>query len=296
MCTPGAGTNECSNILADCVVLPPVMPSADNLVVTPGSYCTGIQGTGIAYFQWNYRHGGSINLKESTYRIQIDNNSDFSSPEVDRTITGLSNDPGYLNQQQIFAETVPTSIDCQTRCPLGTDKSCSSGSHCNYINYSQTATLYWRIKVTDSVGNSSSWNNGPNYQQKGHPAPVIVYAPVPYNLMTTFPAPGDTVQFVDTSTCFNNSGTTFSCKTLNTNDCTDGNCYTWNFSDNNLENGTNIHILGDVTHKYGTAKPAGYMSSLKVCDDIGCCISYENIPVKNKNSQELPTWKEISPF
>jgi hypothetical protein len=55
-----------------------------------------------------------------------------------------------------------------------------------------------------------------------------------------------------------------------------------------------VNTIGYAIHKY--TQYGTYLSSLQICDDEGCCVNDKNIPIKTPGSQELPNWKEVSPF
>ena len=268
-CTTGDGEDACAEN-ADCSSTS--QPYADYLASTSSSYCTGIQGTGIAYFQWYYFDPNG--KAESQYEIQIDDNFDFSSPEVDRTVyyTGVAS--GSLQQQMILVK-----LDATT---AGGD----------YITYN--TPYYWRVKVKNSSGVSSVWiyydaDDDNDFDENDtytygytHPAPVPAYS---YSPTTVYPL--DEVTFSDSSVCYyydeSNQVANSLCSALaNTT-------YAWTFGDSATS--TN---KGDTTHTY--AQYGTLNTSLYICDDLGCCTTYGNIVIKSAGNGEIPSWKEISPF
>jgi len=126
-----------------------------------------------------------------------------------------------------------------------------------------------------------------------HPSPVPAYTYSP-----TYPTPTATVSFTDKSICYSTTGILAGgCKGLT--NCSGGHCYTWNFGDSGFNSDpTNnppiVYTAGDVTHVYTQSKT--FASTLKICDDLGCCTAARKIPVQNAGSQDLPSWKEVSPF
>ncbi len=117
-------------------------PDAINFILTPPSVndlCNG----GAAYeFRWTYfdPEGGA----QSGYRLQVDNDSDFSSPTVDRTVSNPPLNPiPNPNIQPVFMINVADSPDL--------DK----------IAYGVTA-YYWQVQVWDNLGKPSGWKYPPN--------------------------------------------------------------------------------------------------------------------------------------
>ncbi|OGZ70163.1 MAG: hypothetical protein A2904_00215 [Candidatus Staskawiczbacteria bacterium RIFCSPLOWO2_01_FULL_33_9] len=257
----GLGTDECQDNNGCVITNDP--PYADQLASGPGSPCTGIQGTGIAYFQWRYQD--TEGDTEKKFILQIDDNSDFSSPEVERSFDNLSYPAGTLNQQVVLVKTIPTT-------PYG-----------DYIKYN--VDYYWRVMVEQNAPIlSSNWIVATQtFIMTGHPSPSSEFTYTPFN-----PAPGTLINFTDLSICYSNSGP-YSCKS--TNPITSApNGYTWNFGDGS----PNSTTVGDVTHTYNSTQPS-YTAGLTVCDEVNCCIIEHPIPVRIPGSG-LPNWKEVSPF
>jgi hypothetical protein len=265
-------------------------PSATNLAVNDGSYCTNIIGTGIATFSWTY--SDSEGESEKQFRLQIDNNSDFSSPEVDRTFNNLSFPSGTPNQQTVYIQAVAPDSNCNVKCPNGTNN--CPGINCDFLKYG--TNYYWRVMVRENVtwlysqwtyyngaGGTTNSASKTTYQYSfAHPAPAVYYVISPSQ-----PKPNDQVYFQDLSICYNGS--------LNSYYCQSGasTTYSWNYGDGSAVS----HTKADVTHTYTQSKPAGYQTSLSI-DDGGPypCTFNLPIPVQTQQSQNLPKWKEISPF
>lgn len=181
----------------------------------------------------------------------------------------------------------------------------------------------------DGANGTTNPNNEISYTYYwAHPAPYPNYYIDPDNPEPTLP-----VYFKDTSTCFDNNGKAYSClchnparqsdakcitaadgTALNINfTCSGGQCYSWWYGDPNTSNSNNPacsippttipcyyppgddNTIGDPPqHTYPLSKT--YYSSLKVCDNLGCCTKNKAIPVKPKGAKDLPQWKEVSPF
>jgi PKD repeat protein len=133
-------------------------PSATNLKVTSPDYCK--LGPGATIFSWTFTDPDGDS--QSAYQVQIDNNSNFSSPEVDS---------GKINS--------------------------SSNSYSPQTGLNYNTTYYWRVKVWDSEGNESSWSYGPSFTTPKHayPTPAFTFSPEK-------PHPRQVVQFTDKSQAF----------------------------------------------------------------------------------------------
>jgi len=101
-------------------------PSASGLGVVKGDYCA----TPAHYFSWTYTDPNGDD--ESQFQFQVDNNSDFSSPEIDRTQTGTWSS-GDSNNQTVIVTISPVPA--------------------NRLGYN--TTYYWRVKVWDEGGATS---------------------------------------------------------------------------------------------------------------------------------------------
>jgi len=145
-----------------------VAPTASNLSTTIGNYCSSPS----QYFSWTYSDPDSDN--ESRFQIQVDNNSNFSSPEVNRDYSGLSNSSPTTNNQ-----TVVVSVS------LIADK------------FVYNTTYYWRVKVYDPNGADSGWVNGSNFTTEKHQYPLIDFNWSPSN-----PSQGEDALFADQSTVY----------------------------------------------------------------------------------------------
>ena len=146
-------------------------PVAANLSVVADGYCSNPS----QYFSWTYSDPDSDN--ESRFQIQVDNNSNFSSPEVNRDYSGLSNSSPTTNNQ-----TVSVAITAAS----------------NRIIYN--TTYYWRVKVYDSNGADSGWVSGSNFITEKHQYPAIDFNWAPSN-----PSQGEDILFADQSTVYGGS-------------------------------------------------------------------------------------------
>ncbi|MHA1470136.1 MAG: hypothetical protein ACTSSP_06180, partial [Candidatus Asgardarchaeia archaeon] len=109
-------------------------PQATNLQRIDPDWCAKPPGY---FFSWIYSDPDEDT--EKRFDFQIDNNSNFSSPEIDRTYDNLSNPSPSQNTQSVLVAV--------------------SSSLPDYLTYNQT--YYWRARVWDSKGANSGWvNNG----------------------------------------------------------------------------------------------------------------------------------------
>jgi len=261
-CVPGGDGALCINDAACEPKNDP--PVAKNLRVYRAS-CIGIRGSGAVYFQWDY--SDKENDKETHFWLEIDDNSDFSSPEVLREVAN----PG-VNQQLITGKLTPT-VSCSRTNPL-----CKPSG---FISYNTTG-YYWRVKVQEnadgtlqnSVGSGDGWYYGEKYVLAGHPDPVPLFTFYPNPA-----APGGTVSFTDMSICYDNSGADLQCSD-----------FTWDFGDN-----TGQVTTRNTSHEYKTK--GAYSTTLTACDNTGvCCSAVQSVPITDMGAKDIPKWKEISPF
>lgn len=145
-------------------------PTATNLSVTKGNYCT----YPAHYFSWTYSDPDEDN--ESKFQFQVDNNSGFGSPEVNRTITGTWSD-GDSNNQTVVVAVSPSA---------------------SQIGYN--TTYYWRVKVWDSQEIASAWIQGSSFTTEEHR-----YPSVDFNWSPIEPSQDEDVLFADQSTVYGGS-------------------------------------------------------------------------------------------
>jgi len=153
---------------------PPVPPTASSLSIIKGDYCSIPSHT----FSWTYSDGDGH--AQSRFRLQIDNNSNFSSPSVSRDYTGRSNPSPTTNNQNILVSTSPDSP--------GSDR------------LAYNTTYYWRVSVWDSTGASSGWVSGSSFTTPKHRYPTIDFSWAPNE-----PSANENIQFTDQSTVYGGS-------------------------------------------------------------------------------------------
>ncbi len=143
-------------------------PTATDLSVTSGDYCS----TPSHYFSWTYSDGDDDD--QERFEFQVDDNSDFGSPEVDRDYEDLSNPSPTTNNQTVTVAESP-----------GSDQ----------IGYNNT--YYWRVKVYDEEGDDSGWVSGSSFTTGLHQYPTIDFSWSPEN-----PSQDEDVLFTDQSTVY----------------------------------------------------------------------------------------------
>jgi len=143
-------------------------PGVSNLKVEKGDYCSSPSH----FFSWIYNDPDGDS--ESKFQFQVDDNSDFSSPEVDRVFDGLSFSSGTENSQVVFVS--PSFV---------VDK----------LLYNKT--YWWRVKVWDAKGQESGWVQGPAFTTEKHPYPDPDFSWSPAT-----PSLDEIVQFMGTATVY----------------------------------------------------------------------------------------------
>lgn len=185
-------------------------PTATSLNVTPSSFCTSPP---FYTFNWTYTDPDSDT--ESRFDFQVDNNSDFSSPEINTTVNNLSYPSPSGNSQSVIVST-------------------SGGS--GFLSYN--TTYYWRARVYDSFGTASGWISGSSFKTLIHHYPLVDFTWVP-----TTPNVNETTTLTDASNCWDEDP-------INGSDCstTKGDTYQWT-----MTGGTpNSSITENTITKYAT--------------------------------------------
>lgn len=131
-------------------------PSAVNLSVAGPDYC---QSGPSAVFNWNFIDPGD---NQSAYQIQVDNDSNFSSPEIDSNKINSSSNAYTVN-----------------------------------LGLSYNTSYHWRLKVWDGQNTASNWISGISFATPKHAYPLINFQWLPDR-----PSVNELVQFVDQTTVF----------------------------------------------------------------------------------------------
>lgn len=232
-------------------------PAANNLSITPPTVANLCGSSGAAYaFQWIFSDPSDT---ESKFQMQIDNNSDFLTPTVDRTFSGLSNPDGSSNDQQAI---LTSAADAP-----GADK----------LSYS--ATYYWRVQVWDSSGASSDWTYpvSASFTTPVHVYPTADFICSPSS--TSCPSTHgqfEPISFTDKSVCYDNSNNSVACSSRS-----------WSFGD-----GSPVSAEQNPKHTYTAQSATPYNLKLTITDVNGnFCSKEQGINI----GASKPKWKEVLP-
>ncbi|TSC75003.1 MAG: hypothetical protein G01um101430_683 [Parcubacteria group bacterium Gr01-1014_30] len=139
-------------------------PTATNLSVNQPPFC--LVPDPVAFFSWDFSDPDPWD-SQSSYQVQVDNNSNFSSPEHDSA--RISSPSGNYAT------------------PQGT--------------LSYNTTYYWQLKVWDQQNNDSGWIADSSFTTPLHRYPSVDFIWGPLG-----PAQGEEVRFFDRSTCYDADG------------------------------------------------------------------------------------------
>ena len=244
------------------------------------SYCiAAFPGQGQIGFKWNYLD--QDNDQEYRFDFQADNNSNFSSPEVDRRYCNLTpTTPASPRTNNQAVNVVPSLASSSRTYCSGTPDQYTVNTP-DAITYN--TVYYWRVKVWDSTGRNSGWVDGTFFSTKSHAYPFPDFTHQPQT-----PAAGEEISFIDSSICYDSGGSPYFCKT-NT-----GNRYQWDFEDDgqiDCDSNINSACRGDVAHIYPAI--GDYTTRLYATDDVGTCNSTGDTPITTQ--LPLPEYKEVPP-
>ena len=146
-------------------------PTVNNLSVLKGDCCSNPS----YHLSWTYSDPDSDT--QSRFGFQADNNSNFSSPTVNRDILNLSNPSPTINNQTIVVSTSPD----------------TPGSN----QFAYGTTYYWQVIVYDNQGANSGWVNGSSFITPRHRYPTV-----DFNWSPNQPSQDEDVQFTDQSVVY----------------------------------------------------------------------------------------------
>jgi len=284
VCDPQGGGASCamSNLNSDCInVQQP--PNATNLSVDKPSYCDGS-------IIFHYTYTDPQGYAQSKYELQIATTQSFLDAQGNSTVvydSCFSN--GGVGCASSLASGQRASLSVYVEPPSSPTGYCKP--FCNFINYG--VHYYWRVQVWAST---TGYNSGEvNYTDAtsnpvntyihpySHPGPMVSYS---------FPAtiyPKIITKFTDSSTCYHDNGSTYPC--LNG----DSNTYAWWLENSGNASPDSTAKVSTISHTYALA--GAYTSKLKICDGTApeyCCSLNQGVPVGNP--ENVPQWKEISPY
>ena len=156
-------------------------PTATNLNVTGGDSAYYCGSSPAHYFSWIY--SDLDGHSQTRFQFQVDNNSDFSSPEINRDYINLSNPSPTTNNQTATIAVSP-----------GSDQ----------IGYN--TAYYWRVKVYDFKETNSGWVSGSSFTTKPHLYPLVDFNWTPEN-----PSQEENILFVDQTICYGVGNNPVSC-------------------------------------------------------------------------------------
>lgn len=211
-------------------------------------------------FSWTFsdnEDGGN----QTSYDLEVDNNNDFASPEVD--VSG-----GSAATKSVAVVVNPVS---------------------NQLSYNQT--YYWRVKVYDSGGLDSGWiypPSPPGNPDVTGPGDSFTTAPHLYpisdfNFVPAQPSQGEEITFTENSTCYDINNNPISCPAADAN-------YKWDFDYEDGPPFTQDAIGQEVTHTYNDTNR--HTAALDVTDTDGkTCRGTSEISPKS----QLPRFREVPP-
>jgi hypothetical protein len=217
---------------------------------------------------------------ETAFEFQVDNNSNFSSPIVDRLV-----DPFYLAAPGSQSQNVNVWIDTAHVCDAfnGNDVPPITPIGCgDYLTYG--TSYYWRVRVKNDC-DWSEWFVAPSTYtfEWTHPGPTVAYTITPES-----PRINTSVAFADdNSSCWKSDLTSEACATISAYTPT----YEWNFSVGSTPTATD-NTRGSTVWTYDATGQK--TTRLTICDDQSCCATTKMINLRG--NVLVPQWKEISPF
>lgn len=234
------------------VILNP-RPSAVTLPVSDERVCGIVSGARMK-FSWQFVD--TPDDSQSAYRIQVANNSGFSSPEID---TGKINNPS------------PSFVN-------------DGGP---YLSWG--TTYYWQLMVWDNSGGSSDWIYGASFGTPSHSYPYPDFTPSP-----TKPSANEMVTFYDKSTCYRADNSEYMCNTDLVNRYRWN--FDWRSGENEnsgIDCDSNINSIcrGDATTTYPTKE--NYTVKLYITDTQLGKTCVKSLPLSV--TFPLPKWREVIP-
>lgn len=219
-------------------------PTATNLIRTVPDFCSA---SPAYFFSWTYSDPDGDS--QSGFDFQIDDSgAAFPSPEINRSYSGLSNPSSTTNNQAVIVSLSPQS---------------------DYLTYGRTYN--WRVRVFDENNADSGWVNGTVFFTPSHHLPSCSF-----NWLPVVPVPGEAVNFVDNSICYNSGGSPISCTG-----------WSWVFTDGNPNSSNQQNPVVEFT-------TSGLKNIiLTVIDSLGGQCS----ATRQVNVNLLPSrWREIRPW
>jgi len=188
-------------------------------------------------FSWDFVDDDKLGVGgdgQAAYQLQLDDNSDFSSPVWDSCNNGLGINT-CLSGNSSNSHGLPGGVDINLN-----------------TNY------YWRVKVKDKYGAWSDWSLTNSFKTfpAFSPNPSFTFSPLQ-------PMVKARINFTDTSICYTQGGDSYLCKDINP-DTGVYNTYLWDFGD-----GITDSNVGDTNHTF--LNVGNYTVSLTITDSIATC-------------------------
>ncbi len=291
-----------------------VPPTAINLTVTSGNYCTpqpdrfdtppfAISDPPV-FLNWTFSDANALDA-QSKWRVEVTPYWEDSPPGPNFTGNTYPQDDWYWNA--VSGDYNWTSPD-----PIGEANNAGSSYPpigLSYLRNSINPRPYaWRLKVWDSEGAESAWIRGPLILTASNAYPQVSFKPIPAN-----PVVGEEVVFTDYSECYRSQGwigsenQLYPCRDVNDPNGPGGDPhrYIWDFGDGAVCDSAldaACHPLtngGFVTHAY--AIPTDDLDvSLRietgVADGAGGIANCTNNFINLYDvTYPLPDWKETHP-
>ena len=279
-------------------------------------YCNVGPGEGQISFGWTYTDTDTDN--QSRFDFQVDNNSDFSSPEVNRrycNLPAVSPPSPRTNTQTVSVKPTLTSTS-QTYCAGTADELIVSTP--DAITYN--TSYYWRVRVFDNKGGDSGWvqyNDPADTNEDYPPGPPpgdgnpLTFTTIPhakpwvdFRWCPSSPKTGKTIQFCSSSEAGVCEAAVAQCQLSppqplpeNPVTCYGGaSCSSWSWNLSGFTDWT-FETSSDDTSQNPAGQfaiPGGKSVSLTVTDSSGfSCSKSHTVPVEI--TLPLPEWKEIPP-
>ncbi len=218
-----------------------------------------IKALSIPIFHWIY--SDPENNPQKFYEIQVNNETDFSSPEF--TYLARSNSPNF--------KPTPSQVNSW----LG-----------EWMDWGDV--LYWRVRVNDQEKDSgpdpdhwSDWLEPTEFIFSAHAGSWPEFTPSPSRVSLN-----QVVELIDNSKCYTSPwNNEFNCQDLPITS------YQWDFDYIESAFSVDDTTKGNTTTSYGDL--GNYKVKLRIADDIDTCYSEtETVTV----TLPLPEWMEIPPF
>lgn len=264
VCYEGGLNDEC--------VVPTDPPTVESMQILTDANCASDgapAGGAVARFRWRFSHVTPIAGTEILF--QLSTKRSFENPEYTQRFTNST----FSKTATVYIYPREDKVDCNADL-----ENCA-------INYNEQ--YYWRVKIIkngtevesyyfDGNGVSTSSSNAVAYEKTGHPWPFVAYSKTPERVLKD-----DIVTFDSTdSKCYDGNGLEFPC-----GDIQGQLNYSWLIDANAKSD--------KVTTTYSFSEKGAKETSLTICEGpIMCCT--EELPFSVYINQNLPEYKEVSPF